>query len=227
MPVHEVEKAVPPVRSLRPIRREGSSLADVAYRRISEALLTGQIPPGERLVMDQLADQLQISRTPVRDALLRLERENLIEPTGRRGYVVRVMTSDDAVHLYEARAAIEGFAALRVAEIGKPAIDHVRRAITAAKGTNTDARSAFDANLGIHRAVVEAAANPALLELFDDIWQRALGLALFADFFSHDHQRLPADKAHQPLLTAFGKGADASFEAMRDHIRAGLRVHDR
>lgn len=213
--------------SLRPIRREGSSLADVAYRRISEALLTGQIPPGERLVMDQLADQLQISRTPVRDALLRLERENLIEPTGRRGYVVRVMTFDDAVHLYEARAAIEGFAARRVAELGAPAIEHVRRAIVAAKGRNATARGAFEANMTIHRAVVEATGNPALLELFDDIWQRALGLALFADFFHSDRQRLPADQAHQPLLDAFGEGADASFGAMREHIHAGLRVHVR
>jgi DNA-binding GntR family transcriptional regulator len=176
-------------------------------------------------VMDQLADQLDISRTPVRDALLRLQRENLIEPTGKRGFVVRVMTADDALHLYETRAAIEGFAARRVAEIGKPAIEHVRRAIAASKGTNTDARRAFDANLCIHRAVVEATGNPSMLELFDDIWHRALGLALFADFLAHDTERLPVDKRHEPLLIAFRNGADASFVAMRDHIRAGLRVH--
>lgn len=210
---------------LRPIQREVESLADVAYRRLSEALLTGQIPPGQRLVMDQLADQLDISRTPVRDALLRLERENLIEPTGKRGYVVRKMTVDDAFHLYETRVAIEGFAARRVAEIGKPAIAHVRRAIVASKGTDTDARRAFDANMSIHRAVVEATGNPSLLELFDDIWHRSVGLALFADFLSHDLERLPVDKRHAPLLVAFGQGSDASFGAMRDHIRAGLRVH--
>ncbi len=211
--------------SLRPIRREADSLADVAYRRISDALLTGQIPPGQRLVMDQLAEQLQISRTPVRDALLRLQRENLIEPTGKRGYVVRVMTAADAEHLYEARAAIEGFAARRVAELGKPAIDHVRRAIAAAKGANIGPQEAFDANRSIHRAVVEATGNPALVELFDDIWQRALGLALFADFFHHDTHRVPVDRHHQPLLDAFRKGPDASFDAMREHIRAGMRVH--
>lgn len=212
---------------LRPIRREGTSLADVAYRRISEALLTGQIPPGARLVMDQLADQLQISRTPVRDALLRLQRENLIERTGKRGYMVRVMSADDAVHLYESRVAIEGFAARRVAEIGEPAIDHVRRAIAASKRATPGAREAFDANMSIHRAVVEATGNPALLELFDDIWHRAMGLVLFADFFTHDTERLPADRRHEPLLNAFRKGADAAFEAMRDHIREGLNVHER
>ena len=210
---------------LRPIQREVESLADVAYRRLSEALLTGQIPPGQRLVMDQLADQLDISRTPVRDALLRLERENLIEPTGKRGYVVRKMTVDDAFHLYETRVAIEGFAARRVAEIGKPAIEHVRQAIVASKGKDTDARKAFDANMSIHRAVVEATGNPSLLELFDDIWHRSVGLALFADFLSHDLEQVPVEKRHEPLLVAFGQGTDASFGAMRDHIRAGLRVH--
>lgn len=213
--------------ALRPIQRERTSLADVAYRRISEALLTGQIPPGERLVMDQLAEQLHISRTPVRDALLRLQQENLIEPTGKRGFVVRGVTADDAAHLYEARVAIEGFAARRVAEIGQPAIDHVRRAIAAAQGAKTGAREAFDANLSIHRAVVEATGNPALLELFDDVWHRALGLALFADFFTHDTAHRPVNETHQPLLDAFEDSADASYAAMRDHIGAGLRSHDR
>jgi DNA-binding GntR family transcriptional regulator len=210
---------------LRPIEREVESLADVAYRRLSEALLTGEIPPGQRLVMDQLADQLAISRTPVRDALLRLQRENLIEPTGKRGYVVRKMSVDDAFHLYETRAAIEGFAARRVAEIGEPAIEHVHEAIVASRGTDTDARRAFDANMSIHRAFVEATGNPSLLELFDDIWHRSLGLALFADFLVRDLDHVPVDTRHEPLLVALREGADASFVAMRDHIRAGLRVH--
>ena len=213
--------------ALRPIKRDVESLADVAYRRLSEALLTGQLPPGRRLVMDDLADQLGISRTPVRDALLRLQRENLIEPTGKRGYVVCALSPEAVLHLYEAREAIEGFAARRVAEIGEPAIEHVRRAIAATKGKGTDARRRFDANLSIHRAVVEATGNPSLLELFDDVWLRARGLALFADFIAHDTQRTPVevDKRHEPLLVAFGEGPDASFVAMRDHIRAGLTVH--
>jgi DNA-binding FadR family transcriptional regulator len=79
--------------------------------------------------------------------------------------------------------------------------------------------------MSIHRAVVEATGNPSLLELFDDIWHRSVGLALFADFLSHDLEQLPVDKRHAPLLVAFGQGSDASFGAMRDHIRAGLRVH--
>ncbi|MCP3801967.1 GntR family transcriptional regulator [Allokutzneria sp. A3M-2-11 16] len=211
--------------NLRPIQREVESLADLAYRQLSEAMLTGQIPPGHRLVMDQLAEQLGISRTPVRDALLRLQRENLVEPTGKRGFVVCTVAVDDAVHVYETREAIEAFAARRVAEIGEPAIEHVRRAIVASKGADTDPRRAFEANMSIHRSVVEATGNPPLLELFDDVWQRARGRALFADFLANDTERVPVDEAHAPLLTALRESPEAGYVAMCDHIRSGLRVH--
>lgn len=211
--------------SLRPIERDVETLADLAYRRLSEALLTGQIPAGQRLVMDQLASELGISRTPVRDALLRLERENLIEPTGKRGYIVRAVAVEDVRHIYETREAIEGFAARRVSEIGKPAIDHVRAAINAVKGTDVDARSAFEANIAVHRAVVEATGNAILVEHFDNIWLRARALAAFADFFSRDVKHVPVHVAHEPLLKAFAGDPTTSFEAMRDHIRDGLQVH--
>src|SRR2546423_14949394 len=94
------------------------SLADAAYRRISEAMASGELPPGARLVMDTLAAQLDISRTPVRDAMHRLQREGLIEPAGRRGFLVRALGPDLVRQLFEAREAIEVFAAYRVAELG-------------------------------------------------------------------------------------------------------------
>lgn len=87
--------------TMKPIGRGDLTLADVAYQRISEALFSGDLEPGSRLVMDQLAEQLDISRTPVRDALARLQREGLIEPTGRRGFVVR--TSDAGGHVAPVR----------------------------------------------------------------------------------------------------------------------------
>lgn len=211
--------------TLRPIERDVDTLADIAYKRLSEALLTGQIPPGERLVMDQLASELGISRTPVRDALLRLERENLIEPTGKRGYIVRSVSPSEVLHVYETREAIEGFAALRVAELGKPAIDHVSKAIESVKETDADARSAFEANAVVHRSIVEASGNPMLLEHFDDLWMRARSLAIFADFLNRETKHVPVDIAHEPLLRAFDAGPEASFQAMRAHISEGLHVH--
>lgn len=212
--------------TMKPIARRGVSLADSAYERIADALLRGTIEPGERLVMDQLAEQLDISRTPVRDALLRLEREGLIEPSGRRGYVVREVSAVDTEHLYEGRESVEGYAARRVAEIGGAAIDHVRAAVKAAADTDTsDPRAVYEANLRIHRSFVEATGNPVLIDLFDAIWQRARGIVTFHDFLAHDRQAAPIDKAHEPLVRALRKSPDAAFAAMRDHIRAGKNVH--
>lgn len=212
--------------TMKPIGRSDTTLADVAYKRISEALLSGALEPGSRLVMDQLAQQLDISRTPVRDALARLEREGMIEPTGRRGFVVRALTAEDTQHLYEAREAVEGFAARRVAELGPEAIDRVRATIRSTAGIDmTDARTVYEANMTIHRAVVEASGNPTLLDMFDMTWQRARGLVAFADYLAHDRSGETIESAHLPLIEAFEQGSDAAFAAMRDHIRKGLAAH--
>lgn len=207
--------------TMKPIEQD-TSLADVAYRRISEALLSGALEPGSRLVMDQLAEQLGISRTPVRDALARLKREGMVQPTGRRGFVVRTLTAEDTVNLYEAREAVEGFAARRVAELGPEAIARVRSTVHSTADVDmSDARSIYEANMTIHRAVVEATDNPALLDMFDMIWQRARGLVAFAQFMERDRSGETIECAHLPLVAAFEEGSDSAFVAMRDHIRKG------
>jgi DNA-binding GntR family transcriptional regulator len=209
--------------TLRPIGRSSGSLSDEAYVRISEAMLSGALPPGARLVMDALAEQLDISRTPVRDALLRLQREGLIEPTGRRGYVVREASGADTLHLYEARSAVEVFAARRVAELGKPAIDVVRAAVAEAEQVDgANPQASYRANLLVHRSVVEATGNPVLVELFDNIWTQAKALSTFASYHAKRGEHVPVRKAHEPMLRAFRRGPDAAAEVMAAHITEGL-----
>lgn len=211
---------------MKPIDRHGTTLADSAYQRISEALLAGDIEPGSRLVMDQLAQQLDISRTPVRDALLRLEREGMIQPTGRRGYVVRELQSVDSLHLYQAREAVECYAARRAAEIGTDAIDYVRKVVDSVADTDlSDVREVYRANLAVHRAFVEVLDNPVMLNLFDEVWQGARGLAMFADYLARDRRRVNIARSHEPLVKALRTGPDAAYDAMAAHIRAGLDVH--
>ena len=213
-------------RPLEPIRRSAGSLGDAVYQRIIDAILVGDIVPGARLVMDQLAEELDISRTPVRDALRRLEREGLLEPAGRRGYAVRAVNDADVLHVYELREAVEGFAARRVAEIGASAIDRVAAVVDecGARGS-MGRRSVYDLNLRIHRAVVEAIENPALTAVFDDIWLKAKGLAIWADYLAHEVTPESVREEHLPLVTALREGPEQAFVAMRSHIRGGLRVH--
>lgn len=213
---------------LRPIEAGRGSLADLAYENLSSALLSGALLPGQRLVMDTVAEQLQISRTPVRDALRRLESEGTIRETGRRGFVVREFTEADARDLYDARIAIEGFGARQVAEKGGAAVMHVERALDAAvhsSADSTDAETEYQAHMQVHRAFVEATENSVLLELFDVVWARARGQAAFADYLAHATDGTRLDGEHRPLVAALHDGPDEAFEAMRVHIREGLAVH--
>lgn len=211
---------------IRPIGRSDTTLADLAYQRISEAMLSGMLEPGSRLVMDQLAEQLDISRTPVRDALARLEREGMVEPNGRRGFMVRTLSLADTLNIYEAREAIEGFAARRVAELEGPAIDKVRTAVHATADIDmSDARATYEANMTIHRVVVEASGNPALVDMFDMLWHRARSFVAFANYMARDSSGETVEDAHLGLVYALEDGPDSAFEAMRDHIRLGRDTH--
>ena len=70
--------------AIQRIDRSHSRLAGEVYDRLVEALVQGTVNPGDRLIQDRLAEELDVSRTPVRDALLRLKEEGVIEPSGRR-----------------------------------------------------------------------------------------------------------------------------------------------
>lgn len=211
---------------MKPIDRRGATLADSAYQRISEALLAGAIEPGSRLVMDQLAEQLDISRTPVRDALLRLEREGMVEPSGRRGYVVRELIGADSTHLYEAREAVECYAAARAAGLGQDAYEYVKKVVESVVDTDlSDVHAVYHANVAVHRAFVEVLDNPVLLELFDEVWQGARGMSMFADYRAHERNQVSITKTHRPLVRALRRGSEFAGEAMCAHIRAGLSVH--
>lgn len=85
-------------------------LRDVVYNALREAILVGQLLPGERLMENQLAEKLGVSRTPVREALRMLEIENLVELVPRKGAQVLDMTEKDIINILEIRSALEGLA---------------------------------------------------------------------------------------------------------------------
>jgi DNA-binding GntR family transcriptional regulator len=208
---------------VQPIRRSRNGLGDEVYERLIDALLTGSLAPGDRLIQDKLAEDLDVSRTPVRDALLRLHEEGVIEPSGRRGFVVRGLSEDDVRHLYEARYAIEGYAAAVVAERGDTALVHVRATFDeVAKRRPRSSLQSYEANRAFHRAVVEAADNAHLLDFFDATWGRgAAGLAYHNFYVASPHQQFVRE--HEALLRELACGdGDRARRAMIDHIASGF-----
>lgn len=85
-------------------------LRDVVFRTLRDAILTGKLLPGERLMENQLAEKLGVSRTPVREALRMLELENLVELVPRKGAQVLDMSEKDVVNILEVRGVLEGLA---------------------------------------------------------------------------------------------------------------------
>jgi len=85
-------------------------LRDVVFNTLRDAILTGSLIPGERLMENQLADKLGVSRTPVREALRMLELENLVELVPRKGAQVLDMSEKDVVDILEIRSALEALA---------------------------------------------------------------------------------------------------------------------
>ncbi len=99
--------AHPPGSATQLDRPDVRSIEEVVTTALRDAILSGELRPGERLLQEQLADQLRVSRIPLRDALRRLEAEGLVRIGPRRGAEVASLSRADVIELYDLRIALE------------------------------------------------------------------------------------------------------------------------
>jgi GntR family transcriptional regulator of gluconate operon len=146
------------------------SLAEDAADRIREQILSGGFRQGEHLVEAKIAEQLNISRGPVREAFKLLRAEGLLNEEPRRGTFVVSLSADDVREIYGLRAALEGRAARLIARAHDPAtIEQLRTladAIDAAVATG-DGAAVSRADLAFHEGLCELCGNSRILEVFD------------------------------------------------------------
>ena len=107
------------LRVLLEERGANATTADAVYRALRHGIVHGDLAPGERLRSDALASELRVSRTPVREALRKLEAEGLVAHSGSR-LVVRALSEQDLTELFYVREALEGMAARLAAENATP-----------------------------------------------------------------------------------------------------------
>lgn len=196
------------------------TLADQVYVRLAESISTGEYPRGTRLVEADLCRRFNVSRTPLRAALAKLERDRLIETHAHRGCVVRGHSRNDIEQLYELRKILEGSAiSLAVGRIDSPRLRQLeelireRRAIT--DPVNYDRLAEIDKQT--HLLLYDASGNPWLVEMIEMVL-RILRVYRELDLRIPDRTET-ALRDHEGILRAVERGDAAEAERLvRDHI---------
>lgn len=195
-----------------------------AYRRLRQSILSRDLAPSTRLIELDLAADLGISRTPLREALTRLELDGLIHPNGAGGYFV-ADTSRDLVDAYHLRAAVEcSIARLAAERITADEIAGLRESLAASQMLHlSDHRTRAAANADFHRGLAEAAKSPKLLHAFSN-----LADLLLTDEDMSRHSLEARDqflRDHALILGVVEIGdADSAERLMRRHLFAARDV---
>lgn len=145
------------------------SISEKTYHRLEAAILKRELEPGVPLVINELASELGVSRTPVKEALLLLERAGLVANDDGRITVARLSLTD-LEEVFEVREAVERFALTKVAKTGLGApLEALYDALAAHRQPigEEEARAAFELDLRFHRGLVLATGNARLLDIWD------------------------------------------------------------
>ena len=188
---------------------------------LRERIRTGEIPPGTRLRQEVLAEELGISRTPLREAMRLLAADGLVELEPNRGAIVTALRHDDQVAFWEARLALEPAAARLAAE--RPSatgIEAMRTAIAEQRSARADGEG-FAANRAFHLALVAAAGNPHLDRFAETLWVRAVGQSIYTAQSSDATVVAAYADQHAAMLAAIERGdAELAERLTREHILA-------
>ena len=200
--------------------RKSASVTERTYRALERAITQNKLSPGQPLVIADLAEELGVSRTPVREALLMLEKAGLVETTNGRMTVAGLSTID-LDEVFEFREAIELFCIQKVAERGakerlKPLRDVLERHVAAGEGLDAEAAAAAD--LRFHRAVVSLADNERLLTAWDQV---ATHLQRFWQEGRANLSRVRSDLEECLSIVAAleARDTEAAARILREHLR--------
>lgn len=139
-------------------------LRDDVHALVRDRIVTGALPPGRRIQDTRLAAELGVSRTPVREALLRLEQEGLVESDPNRGFSAAPLTREGALQVYPVVWALECLALTSCGPLARDRADALRRT-NAELAAEPDPARRHDLDMRWHQTLVEPCGNPYLLGL--------------------------------------------------------------
>jgi DNA-binding GntR family transcriptional regulator len=187
------------------------------YESVKRELLEGVIKPGDRIGDADLRDRLQVSRTPVREAMLALEQENLVRIVPRQGYFASEISATDVVDAYQLRFLLEPVITAMAAQRVRDAdVDELRElAHVSSDGSEQGVARAIDRNKRFHLRVAEIAGNSRMTRVMSEVLD-ALGRLAVIDL-SQQRTGESWTAEHLAIVEAI---------AQRDPVRAAQVVRD-
>lgn len=223
MPRHE-RRALEPGETLSPLLQPLAvqSVADRVYRELLEAILTGKFTQGQVLRQEFLARQLGVSRTPLREALMRLASEGLVQLEANRSASVTGLDFGDMQHAWRSRLVLEPGAARIAAERRDGASLHrMRLAVERQRRTADDIEESLIANREFHLALVRGSGNPYLIRFSEMLWTFQIAVPIFGRQADDPAEVLIWADDHQMILEAVDAGdGDRAEDLTRQHIAA-------
>ena len=213
-----------PVADIIPSSTAGMTRAESAYRAIRDAILSNHLCVGEHLHEESIAQQLGISRTPIREALGRLHSERLVKEAKPRGYVVSAVTATDIFHVYAVREELEGFC-LRLAagRITPHQIFQLSTIIARMDQELGDPQHFSQLNRRFHTTIFGVTDNPVLMKIMDDLMAVVDRFPVSA--YEVDGRMSEVLVEHRQILDALSRhDADAAEKAARTHLHIGLEA---
>jgi DNA-binding GntR family transcriptional regulator len=202
---------------------DGRSLSDVAYAKVIDMLRSRELSPNDVVLETRLSRQLNISRTPLREAIRRLEGERILERQKSGTLVVRTISIEDLLHIWQIRILLEGDAARRAAgQISVRDLKALRvRLISMKNEGNPTPEELRAVGRDLHSLIAQACGNPMLATIIEDFRKRTQLLTI---------RRVPERaikvcEEHLAIVDALLAGdGDESKTAMQRHIE-GVRAY--
>jgi DNA-binding GntR family transcriptional regulator len=210
-----------------PVQRH-KTLHEQTYQMLRASILAGELAPGGRLVETQLAEQLNISRTPIREALRQLQQEELIEVDASGSLCVATFTATDAIELYDCRIALEQLSIAGACQNITPLqLEELKQCVETAKvlkSSQTDSAALLQLDYRFHRLIAEGSGNRWLVSLLDRLFDK---MALMrAQTTRHNPEVLNIYDEHQIIYEAIAQhDLEIATKAIVQHLNASkLRV---
>jgi len=187
---------------------------DEVYKMLLDAISDGTLAPGTRLTQEEIAEQMQVSRSPVIQALRILKKDGFVQDAPGRGVLVTPLDAAAVGHLYEIRGSLDALAA-RLAAQKRFTIDPKIIANGRRTARGKDVKAMMDADMDFHNAIYRAAGNPFLEQSAQNYWmhlRRAMGAVLQ----SSAQQRQTIWDEHEAIAEAIAAGDAAKAAELTD-----------